>query len=100
MFVIGNILGTVASILNSLVFLYSLVIIANSILSWVNPDPYNALVRTLRALSEPVLSWIRRRFPFMRTGGFDLSPIAVLLALWLFDGIVVASLQQFARTLY
>ena len=54
MFVVGNLLMTVARLLQIVINLYTFVIIVAALLSWVNPDPYNPIVRTLRALTEPV----------------------------------------------
>lgn len=94
MFIVGNLLTTVASLLQMLINLYTIVIIVSALISWVNPDPYNPIVRTLRMLTEPVFYRIRSWFPFVVVGGLDLSPILVLLALQLFNGVVVASLYQ------
>jgi YggT family protein len=58
---------------------YSLVVLAAVILSWVRLSPDNSLVRITTALTEPVLSPIRRVLPSM--GGLDLSPMALLVGL-------------------
>lgn len=99
MFIIGNLLSTIGNILHTLISLYTLVIIISSILSWVNPDPYTPIVRTLKALTEPALYRIRKYLPFTLTGGFDFSPIILLFALWLIDGAIISSIIQFAHTL-
>jgi len=54
-------------------------ILARVILSWVSPDPYNPLVRVIVQITEPVMAPARKLLPPM--GGFDLSPIIVLLAI-------------------
>ena len=59
--------------------LYSYVLIIRVILSWVNPNPFNPLVRIFYVLTEPVLAPIRRVLPSM--GGLDLSPIVVFIAI-------------------
>ena len=94
MFVFANLVTTVAGLLSLVINLYIFVIIVAAFLSWVNPDPYNAIVRTLRALTEPVLYRVRRMFPFVMVNGIDLSPIVVLVALQLLNGVVVQSLMQ------
>ena len=94
MFVVGNLLMTVARLLQIVINLYTFVIIVSALLSWVNPDPYNPIVRTLHSLTEPVYYRIRKWLPFVFLGGLDLSPIIVLLLLQLFNGVVVASLFQ------
>ena len=47
MFVFANLVTTVAGLLSMVINLYIFVIIVAAFLSWVNPDPYNAIVRTL-----------------------------------------------------
>lgn len=60
MFVLGNILFAVARVLDTLLTLYFWVVIISALLTWVRPDPYNPVVRTLNALTEPVLYRIRK----------------------------------------
>ena len=62
MFVIGNFLAAIAKIIDIALTLYMWIIIARAVVSWVNPDPYNAIIRFLNAVTEPVLYQIRRRF--------------------------------------
>ena len=50
-------------------------------LSWVNPDPNNPIVRFLRAVTDPVLYRVRRALPFVYAGGIDFSPLVVMLAI-------------------
>ncbi len=99
MFVIGNILVALANILEIVINLYTLVIIVSALLSWVNPDPYNALVRTMRMLTEPVYYKIRKYLPFVYISGLDLSPVILLLALQFFNMAVVRSIYQLGLSL-
>ncbi|MCM2264745.1 MAG: YggT family protein [Desulfuromonadales bacterium] len=65
----------------SLVFqIYILIVVARAIVSWVNPDPYNPIVRFLHNATDPVLDRIRRVLP-LQFSGIDFTPIALLLAL-------------------
>ncbi len=99
MFILGNILETVAGILSTLITIYTYVIIISAVISWVNPDPYNPVIRTLRSLTEPVYYKIRKHLPFVMTGGFDFSPIIVLVIINLIDGILIRSLMEIAYKL-
>jgi len=72
------------------------VIIARALLSWVNPDPYNPIVRFLHNVTEPVLYAIRRRVPIF-FGGIDFSPMLVILAILFLDSFLVPSLVQTAQ---
>ncbi len=96
MFVLGNVLFAVARVLDTLLTLYFWVIIISALLTWVRPDPYHPIVRTLRNLTEPVLYRIRKWFPFTYINGLDLSPIVVLIAIQLVQAVVVRSLFQYA----
>jgi len=70
------------------------------VLTWVRPDPYNPIVRTLRTLTEPVFYRVRKWLPFTYSNGMDFSPVVVLLAIELFNRIVINSLAQYAMTLH
>ena len=98
MFVIGNFLAAVAKIIDIGLTLYMWIIIARAVISWVNPDPYNPIVRFLTSVTEPVLYQIRRRLP-INLGGLDLSPILVILAIIFIQSFLVRSLAEMASRL-
>lgn len=77
MYVLGNILIGLGNVLDILLSIYMWIVIIGALISWVNPDPYNPIVRMLRGLTGPVFSWLRRRLPLV-IGGMDLSPIIVI----------------------
>ena len=95
MFALGHLIGALAYILDLALTIYMWLIIAQAVLSWVNPDPYNPIVRFLYRVTEPVLNWVRRRLPVV-IGGLDLSPILVLLAIVFLQKFLVASLLDLA----
>lgn len=96
MILLANILIAVAKILNSVIFIYTWIVIIACLLSFVRPDPYNVIVRTLNGLTQPVFYWVRRKMPFLYVGGLDLSPIVVILALQFVNIALVRSLGEFA----
>lgn len=59
--------------------LYTYVVLASVILSWVRLEPSNPFVKFVNALTEPVLKPIRAVLP--NTMGIDFSPLVLLLAL-------------------
>jgi YggT family protein len=71
---------------------YSWVIIAAALISWVSPDPRNPVVMVLRQVTEPVLWPIRRLLPPWRTGGLDLSPLIVLLVIQFAERVILPTL--------
>ena len=88
MFVLSNLISAIAQALGLVLTLYLYIVIARALISWVNPDPYNPIVKFLYRATEPLLSRVRRVLPVM--GGLDLSPLLVLLA------IVFLPLQPFS----
>jgi len=62
-FVLGNILIGLARVLGSLLWLYMWLLIGRAIISWVNADPRNAIVRFLIMVTDPPLWVIRRMLP-------------------------------------
>ena len=99
MFVLGNFLQAVAIILDRLLVIYNYVVLVAVLISWVNPDPYNPIVRILRAATEPVFDWVRKRLPFATVGMMDLSPILVFFAIWFGRMFLVSSLLDVAARL-
>ncbi len=80
MFVAKNLLVAVAKILDIGLSAYMWILIIRAVLSWVNPDPYNQIVRSIASITDPVLSWLRRQFPLV-AGGIDFSPMVAILAI-------------------
>ena len=48
MIVVANTMSAIALVLGSLLSLYFWIVIIAAVLTWVRPDPYNPIVRTLR----------------------------------------------------
>jgi YggT family protein len=74
--------------------LYSWVIIAAALITWVSPDPRNPIVTFLRQVTEPVLAPVRRLLPPWKTGGLDFSPLIVIIAIQFVERVVLSSLRQ------
>ena len=98
MFIIGYFLLALAKVLNFVLILFMWLVIARAVLSWVNPDPYNAIVRFINNVTEPVLYPIRSKLP-MNFGGIDFSPIIVFLIVIFLRTFVVNSLMRTAASL-
>ena len=91
MFVFGDLLIGVATILDFVLGVYKWVVIIAALLSWVNPDPYNPIVRFLYSVTEPVFRPIRRLIGY-RLGPIDISPIIVILAIIFIQSFLVRTL--------
>lgn len=94
MFVLSNFLYAVASVLDVLLSIYMWVIIAAALISWVNPDPYNPIVRFLYRVTEPVLRPIRNKIGI--SAGIDFSPMIVILIILFLKYFLITSLKDFA----
>ena len=98
MIALGYFLKAVAEVLYWALEIYMWLIIARAVISWVNPDPYNPIVRFLYNVTEPVLAYLRRRLPVVY-GGLDLSPLAVLAAIIFLKVFLVGTLMSYALQL-
>jgi YggT family protein len=98
MFVAKNLLIALAKILDISLSVYMWILIIRAVLSWVSPDPYNPIVRGLYSITEPVLSFIRRRLPLM-AGGIDFSPMVAILAILFLQYFLVRTLYDLAAVL-
>ena len=94
MFIAGNVIEGLAFVLKAVLDIYWWIVIVRVVISWVNADPYNTIVRALVSVTEPVLYPIRRRLGF--GGGIDFSPIIVLLLIWFLEIALVGSLLDLA----
>jgi len=99
MFILANLLEAVAAVLGVLLSGYMWIIIARAVISWVNPDPYNPIVRFLYSVTEPVLYRVRRAIPIYAGGGIDFSPILVFVAIYFLEMFLVRSLYDLARSM-
>jgi len=95
MYLIGNLLGATAKILDIVLGIYMWVIIIRALLSWVNPDPHNVIVQFLYSITEPVMAKVRQLLP-MSGVGIDFSPIIVILGIIFLQEFVVKSVAMFA----
>jgi YggT family protein len=83
----------VLSALNGLLTLYFWVVIIAAVMTWIEPNPYNPIVRFLYSVTEPVFDWIREHIPVV-FGGIDLSPIVVLFAIGLVQQVLLPAVQR------
>lgn len=95
MFVINNFLGALAVLVDLILSAYMWVIIGRAIISWVNADPYNPIVRFLYEITEPLLARIRRLVPPLG-GGLDFSPMILIIIIFFLRSFIVPTLQQLA----
>ena len=98
MFVFANLLSAIAAALNLVLTLYMWIVIARALISWVNPDPRNPIVRFLYNATEPLLYRVRRVIPYM--GGIEFSPLLVIIAIIFLQRFLVGSLDDLAYQMH
>ena len=79
------------NVVHLVITVYIWIIIIRALISWVNPDPFNPIVRFLYRATEPVLRPIRRKLPTYQIG-LDLSPLLVILGLEIVDRFLLPSI--------
>lgn len=77
------------------IFLFSILI--QVILSWVSPGNYNPAIGVINSLTEPLLGPARRVIPPI--GGIDLSPMVVMIGLYLLQMLLLPPIQQMVLSL-
>ena len=98
MFIIGFFLKAVAEVLDIVLIALMWIVILRAVLSWVNPDPFNPIVRFINNVTDPVLSPIRRKLP-VNYAGFDFSPILVFIGVIFLRTFLVESLKRIAQSM-
>ena len=87
-----------ANAINLIFRIYSFIVLARVILSWVRVSPWHPtwgpIIRFIYQATDPVMEPVRRLIPAM--GGLDFSPIIVLFGLDIIRTIVVNALVSAA----
>jgi len=81
---------TLYRLIDFLFWLLNLAILLRVLFSWINPDPYNVLVRWVYQLTEPILAPLRRVIPPI--GGLDITPMVALVLLELVHRLIASLL--------
>jgi YggT family protein len=98
MFLVANLLVAVAQILDYVLWAYAWILLGRVLISYINADPNNPLIRFLYNVTEPILERVRVKLP-LSTGGFDFSPIVVWLAVMFLQRFLVRSLYDLAQVI-
>lgn len=100
MVVFGILIEVAARGANFLLGLYIWLVIGSAVISWVNADPYNPIVRFLGRATEPVLAPVRERMRGLtQRTGLDFSPIVVILAVVFIQRLIAQVILPFALRL-
>lgn len=99
MFVLSNLVGALATMVDIALLLYMIALFAVVVVSWFAPRSVHPAVMFLRQITHPLLSWLRKKLPILSQGGFDLSPMAAFFAIYFIQKFLVGSLYQLAARL-
>lgn len=88
---LANFVFALIMALHDLLRFYLIIVIIAAVISWVNPDPYNPIVRGIYGITEPVLMRIRRLLP-MPVQGIDFSPMILIALIYALDMFLVKTL--------
>jgi YggT family protein len=88
-----NLVIFIAHTLSQLLGLYFWIVIISAVLSWIEPNPYNPIVRAIYALTDPVFEWVREHLPVL-FGGIDFSPLVVIIVIEFFQGYLIPTVAQ------
>ena len=59
--------------------LYSMIVLVSVVMSWIQLPPTNPIAQFVSAVTEPILTPLRRALPPM--SGLDFSPMSLLVGL-------------------
>ena len=93
----GLIALSVVGILRLLVYVYLISIFILAILSWISPGTYNPVANLLGQITNPLIRPVRKYVPPL--SGLDLSPMVAIILLYLALLLVIAPLQDWARSI-
>ncbi|MCB0354191.1 MAG: YggT family protein [Bdellovibrionales bacterium] len=94
MILLGRILIGIGRLLDGVLFIATILVVARAVVSWVNADPYNGIVRFLRSSTDPLLRPIQRYIPPVG-GGIDLSPMILIFALFFLRQVLAGTLVDY-----
>ena len=72
---------TIASLFSAFLYVLLIAIVARALLSWFPISRDNPFVRLVHQITDPLIEPVRRVMP--RTGMIDLSPMVVVIVIWL-----------------
>jgi len=95
---LANLLNGLAIVVDMILSMAMWMLIISALISWVNPDPFNPIVRFLHAVTQPMLKPIRRLVPPLG-GRIDISPIILIIVIVFLQAFLVGSMKSYARVI-
>jgi len=101
MFVVSNLVFALAHIVQMLLWLVIILLLIRVVVSWLPPQQlfrYRRFITIVNRMTEWFLKPLRRRLPLVY-GGFDMTPLVILLLVYFLELFLVRSLFQLAARL-
>ena len=95
MIILANLLNAVAVVLNMVLSTLLFIVVLRALISWVNPDPYNPIVRFLVGSTEPFLRHLRKFVPVLG-GRVDITPIILIMIVYFLQAFLVQTLHDYS----
>jgi YggT family protein len=76
----------IADLFRAFLYILLIAIVARALLSWFPISRSNPIVQLVHQITDPLIEPVRRIMP--RTGVIDLSPMIVVIVLWLMIMVV------------
>jgi YggT family protein len=84
----NNLVIFIAQFLSEILTVYFWIVIIAAAMTWIEPNPYNPVVRFLYSVTEPVFDWVREHLPVF-FGGIDFSRIVVIFVIYFLQGYLI-----------
>jgi YggT family protein len=98
MFIISQFFVAMSEVLDIALELYKWIVIASALISFVNPDPYNPIVKFLRNATEPIFRLIKRYIPTV-IYNVDFAPFIVILIIIFLQKFLVPIIYNIGMSL-
>ncbi|MCO6429673.1 MAG: YggT family protein [Deltaproteobacteria bacterium] len=102
MIILANFLSALASVLSVILTTLIILVTVRVVLSWVNADPYNPIVRFIIASTDPMLRLLgplRHKLNSLGGGRIDWSPLVLVLILIFLQSFLVQVLADYAYSI-
>ncbi len=99
MILLANFLLALSYLVHMALETYFWIVVGSAVVSWVNADPWNPIVRFLRSATSPVYRRLARWMPFLSAGGVDFTPLVVVALILFLQTFLAGSLHDYALAL-
>lgn len=97
--ILGRFLNALVQIISIAIHVYVFIILIRAVISWMGNIPTNNFIILLRRITDPVFRFVHRHLPFTIIGGIDISPIIIVMVLYLINAVVISTLGDYAGQL-